>query len=334
MPRAAAVLIAFLICIPLAAQQVAVPEVRNWSFETGIDSPDAWTWRADEGSGGEFEWLDKVSHDGDHSFKVTKIGAAGFTLLLSDFVDVEPGQSYRVSAWVRPSRDVRRGIYLMISQHTADSDDMQFPNAFGATHVPLEAERWQEVSARVEVREGNSRIRVSCLQAFWASEVAWDSVTVTPASAVPEPEPRYEEPVPEELPPLGPAMDRVAARDRAAVEVTREQRRPRLSLDGEPTPWAFHVAPFHAPNDAQVADFRDAGARVVLASLVLGKDVYGERGPWKGAGEFDFTEVDERLERILRVDPDAYVIFYLACDAYQDWGAEHPDDVTLSLIHI
>ncbi len=332
MRRSTVALIAALtvcICIPTAAQQDPAPEVPNWGFEAGTDGPDAWTWRAAEGSGGEFEWLDDLSDEGDRSFRVRKIGAVGFTLLLSDFVPVEAGQSYRVTARVRPLHDVRRGVYLMISQHTADSDDQQLPNTFGTVHIPLEGGRWQEVTARVEVREGNARIRVSCLQAFWASDVVWDAVTVAPVGAETEPEPRYEEPVPEELPPLEPAMARVAARDRASVEVTREQRRPRLFLDGEPTPWAFYVAPFHSSDNAQVADFRDAGVRVYLASLVLGKDVYGERGPWKGPGEFDFSEVDERLERILRVDPDGYVIFYLACDAYRDWGAEHPDDVTL-----
>ncbi|MEA3401458.1 MAG: beta-galactosidase [Armatimonadota bacterium] len=326
--RTAAAILAVAICGPLSAQEIARRQVPNWSFEAGEEAPDAWTWRAAEGSDGEFEWLDDVSRDGDHSFRVAKIGAVGFTVLLSDFVEVEAGETYRVSARVWPFHNVRRGVYLMISQHTADSGDQQLPNTFGTVHLPLEAKRWQEVTAKVEVREGNSRIRVHCLQAFRASDVAWDAVTVVPAGEETEPEPRYEEPVPEELPPLEPAMARVAQRPRAAVEVTREHRRPRLFLDGTPTPWAWYVGPFHTPDDAHVADFRDAGVRVYLASLVLGRDVYGERGPWRGPDQFDFSEVDERLQRILRVDPEGYIIFYLACDAYREWGAENPDHVT------
>ena len=325
--RPVIVTLALTLCAMTFAQQ-ATPPVPNWSCEAGTESPSDWSWRADEGSDGEFVWLDNLAFDGTHSFKVTKPGAVGFTAVVSDFVAVEPGQSYVVSARVWPFHSIRQGAYLMVTQHTAESEDMQFPNAFGTVQTPLGAESWQEVTARVDVREGNTRIRVHCLQAFWPSTVAWDAVNVTPAAQRPEAEPRFEEPVAEALPPLRPALERLAERQPARVRISREDRRPRLFLDGTPTPFAWYVAPFHTAERAQVADFRDAGVRVYLASLVLGSDVYGSRGPWKGAGEFDFTEVDERLERILRVDPDGYVIFYLACDAYRDWGAEHPDDVT------
>jgi len=318
--------LALIVASPLAAQDLDRPTVPNWSLEAGRDEPEGWVWHTGEDSGGEFEWTDAVAYHGNRAFRVRKIGTVGYTVLLSDFVDVQPGRTYRVTARVHPFHNVRRGVYLMISQHTADSDAQQLPNAFGTVHIPLERDRWQEVTARVEVREGNTRIRVHCLQAFWASDVAWDAVEVGIAGE--EPQPRYEEPVPEELPPLEPAMGRVAERERAVVEVRSDGGRPRLVLDGRPTPWAFYVGPFHRPDNAQVADFRDAGVRVYLASLVLGKDVYGERGPWLGPGEFDFSEVDERLQRVLRVDPDGYVIFYLACDAYREWGAENPDDVT------
>jgi len=307
----------------LEAKRVEVP---NWSLEVGDEGPAKWAWRAAEGSGGEFRWFEGGAHDGARSFRVKKVGAAGYTVLVSGLVAVEPGRTYRVSARVRPSHHVRRGVYLMISQHTADSVDQQLPNAFGVVHIPLEGRRWQEVTAKVEVRKANSRIRIHCIQAFWASDVAWDAVTVGPAGV--EPSPRYVKPTPEEVPPLEPAIARVKARPRARVKVTREGGRPRLFLDGKPTPWAWYVSPFWTPDKAQIADFRDAGVRVYLAPLVLGRGVYGDRGPWRGRDEYDFSEVDALLQRVLRVDPDGYVVFYMACDAYREWGAENPDHVT------
>lgn len=308
------------------AQDTDRPVVPNWSMEeVGEGGPARWTWSTGEGGGAQFEWAD-VAFEGRRAFRVRKTDSIGFSALVSDFVEVTPGQTYRVTARVYPFANVRRGVYLMISQHTADSAEMQYPNAFGATYIPLQRERWQEVTAEVEVREGNTRIRIHCLQAFAPSDVAWDAVEVGAPGVVLEP--RYEAPVAEELPPLEPAAARLAARSRAMVEVARTPHRPRLTVDGRPTPWAFYVAPFHTSEKAHIADFRDAGVRVYLVSLVLGRDVYGSRGPWLGPGQFDFSEVDERLQRVLRVDPEGSIIFYLACDAYRDWGAEHPDDVT------
>ncbi len=315
-----------LFALPACAQDLDRPTVPNWSMEeVGEGGPARWVWHTGEGGGAEFAWAD-VALNGERAFRVHKTDSAGYSVLLSDFIDVTPGETYQVTAHVYPHADVRRGVYLMISQHTADSDDQQYPNAFGTVHIPLQHGQWQEVTARVEVREGNSRIRVHCLQAFAPSDVAWDAVEVGPPA--PEVEPRYEEPVPEELPPLEPARERLAQRDRARVEVDRRANRPRLSIDGRPTPWAFYVGAFWRPDHAQIGDFRDAGVRVYLMPLVLGRNVYGDRGPWMGPGEYDFSEVDELLWRVLRVDPDGYVMFYMACDAYRDWGAEHPDDVT------
>jgi hypothetical protein len=89
----------------------------------------------------------------------------------------------------------------------------------------------------------------------------------------------------------------------------------------------FHVTPFPDLVDAHVADFRDVGVRVHLVPLVLGHGVYGDSGPWLAKGEFDWKEVDERLWRVLRVDPDAYILFYLVTDPYRKWADEHPDAI-------
>ncbi|MGD9494694.1 MAG: beta-galactosidase [Armatimonadota bacterium] len=300
--------------------------IPNWSMEeVNHHGPARWTWYSAEGGEGEFGWAD-VAFEGERSFRVAKIGSGGFTALVSDFVDVTPGQTLHVTARVYPFHNVRRGVYLMISQHTADSDDQQLPNAFGTVNVPLQRERWQEVTAQVQVREGNTRIRVHCLQAFAPCAVAWDAVEI--GLPAPQAEPRYEPPVPEDLPPLEPARALVARRDRAQVEVRTDEVRPRLFVDGRPVTWTFYVGPFWTPQNAHIADFRDAGVRVYLMPLVLGRDVYGERGPWLGPGRYDFAEVDELLWRVLRVDPEGYIIFYMACDAYRQWGDEHPDDVT------
>lgn len=316
--------VAFMLVALVNAQER--PLVPNASFEQGADAPTGWVWHTGEDGEAEFEWLGDIAHTGARSFRVKKIGSTGYSTLTSDFIQVKSGTTYLVRAWVRPLVQVRRGVYLMVTQHTADSPDQQLPNTFGNSNLPLVADEWQEATARVTLREGNTRLRVQCLQAFLPSEVCWDDLQVEEAGA--EPPPRYEPPVPEVLPDLEPARRIVSRRQRAQVQVTQVGGRPRLSVDGKPVPWAFYVSPFWNPKDAQIADFRDAGVRVYLVPLVLGRGVYADRGPWLGAGKYDFSEVDELLWRVLRVDPEGYVIFYMACDAYREWGEEHPEDVT------
>jgi hypothetical protein len=309
-----------------ALAQAAEPVVPNAGMEEGDSAPTGWTAGSGEGGTGEFAWVDTPVHGGRKAFRVKKIGSVGHTLLSGGMVSVEAGQTVQVSAWVYPSANVRRGVYFMISQYRADSDEWQLPNTFGSTTAPLLGGQWQPLTVAVSMRPGNTRLRLQCVQAFGPSDIVWDDFAVATAGA--EAKPRYEPPTKEPLPDLAAAKAVVAARQRAQVLIDRSQGRPRLSLDGRPVPWAFYVSPFWNPNDAQIADFRKAGVRVYLVPLVLGWQVYGERGPWRGAGKYDFAEVDELLWRVLRVDPEGYVLFYLGCDPYRDWGADNPDEVT------
>ena len=319
------------VCFPLALLAAALawaaePVVPNAGMEEGAATPTAWSATAGEGGTGEFAWVETPVHSGRKAFRVKKLDSAGHTLLSGGMVTVEAGAAVQVSAWVYPSANVRRGVYFMISQYRADSDEWQLPNTFGSTTAPLLGGQWQPLTVEVAMRPGNTRLRIQCVQAFGPADIVWDDFAVA-AAAVAAP-PRFEPPLAEALPDLAAAQAVVAARPWAQVVVDRSQGRPRLSVDGKPVPWAFYVSPFWNSNDAQVADFRQAGVRVYLVPLVLGWQVYGDRGPWRGAGRYDFAEVDELLWRVLRVDPGGYVLFYMGCDPYREWGAENPDEVT------
>jgi hypothetical protein len=300
--------------------------VPNAGMEEGPDGPSRWTWATGEGGQGEFATETTIKHGGNRSFRVTKDGAVGYTDLCSEPFAVEAGTAYEITAWVYPIRNVRRGVYFMINELPAGGDREQLPNTFGSTTQPLIAGEWQQVQVKLTTREGIDRLRIHCIQAFAPSELCWDDFRV--AEAGEEAKPRYEPPDKEPLPDLAPAQAIVAKRPRAAVRVEQRAGRPRLFLDGKPVPWAFYVGPFWNWQDAQIADFRNAGVRVYLVPLVLGRNVYADRGPWLGPNQYDFAEVDDLLWRVLRVDPQGYVLFYMGCDPYQSWGAENPEDVT------
>ncbi len=308
-----------------ATAALAVP-VPNAGLEDGAQAPSGWDASVGEGGTAEFAWVTEPVHSGRRGFRVTRTDGLGFSRLSSDFLPVEAGKTYRVTAWVYALKSVKRGVYFMLSQYPAESAAENLPNAFGDTGRSLVKNTWQMIDATVTIRPGSTRLRIHCIQAFAPSDLVWDEFAV--AEAAEAPKPRYEKPEAEVLPPLESARAVVAKRAKAQVRVDTSQGRPRLFVDGQPVPWAFYVSPFWNPNDAQVADFRQAGARVYLVPLVLGWQVYGERGPWRGPGQYDFTEVDELLWRVLRVDPAGYVMFYMACDPYKEWGKEHPDDVT------
>jgi hypothetical protein len=325
--RAATLAVALLAAACLQAQ----PLVPNAGFEAGTgDKPDHWSWRTGEGGQGEFEWTGSVVHGGQKAMRVKRLGASGYTALDSEAIPVTPNKTYRVSVWIYPVRPVRRGVYFMITQYKPGAQGEDLPNTFGKTTETFVPQVWQEVTVKVTIREGIDRLRIHCLQAFMPSELYWDDFSVTEAGA--EPKPRYEPPVAETVPPLTPELEAmVAKRPRATATVERLGERPRLLVDGKPTPFAWYVSAFGGPGyfaNAQIGDFAKVGVHVYLAPLVLGNGLYGAKGPWLGKDQYDFSVVDDIIWRVLRVDPQGYVIFYMACDPYPAWGAENPDHVT------
>ncbi|MBU0610201.1 MAG: carbohydrate binding domain-containing protein, partial [Armatimonadetes bacterium] len=323
-----AVIIAAVLAVVCAHAQSLVP---NAGFETGAgDQPEGWSWRTGEGGQGDFEWAGAVVHGGQKAFRVKRMGATGYTALDSSDIPVTAGKTYRVSAWIYPVKPVRRGVYFMITQHKPGSSADELPNTFGTTTATFVPKVWQEVTVKVTIREGMDHLRIHCIQAFLPSELYWDDFTVKEAGD--EPKPRYEPPVAEMVPPLTPELEAtVAKRPRATAKVERRGERPRLLVDGKPTPFAWYVSAFGGPgffSSTHIGDFAKVGVHVYLAPLVLGNGLYGAKGPWLGKDQYDFSVVDDILWRVLRVDPQAHVIFYMCCDPYPAWGAENPDHVT------
>ncbi len=321
------------IALLLLANCVAFAQspVPNAGFETGAgDQPEGWSWRTGEGGQGDFEWTGAVVHGGQKAFRVKRMGATGYTALDSSDIPVTAGKTYRVSAWIYPVKPVRRGVYFMVTQHKPGSSADELPNTFGTTTATFVPKVWQEVTVKVTIREGLDHLRIHCIQAFLPSELYWDDFTVKEAGD--EPKPRYEPPTPEVVPPLTPELEAtVARRPRATAKVEGRGERPRLIVDGKPTPFAWYVSAFGGPgffSSTHIGDFAKVGVHVYLAPLVLGNGLYGAKGPWLGKDQYDFSVVDDIIWRVLRVDPQAHVIFYMCCDPYPAWGAENPDHVT------
>ena len=218
-------------------------------------------------------------------------------MLASDYIPLEAGKEYEARAWVHVEGRSHANVYFMISQYTADSPEMRFPNAFSIPRPLYTGDGWKQLRVRFTVRPGNARVRIHVLLNRAPATVIWDDFELEPAAEEVY-RPRYEKPRPEELPPLEQARERLQRRQRAVADRKVIDGRVRFFFDGRPVEPAFYVAPFHNPWNAQIADFRGAGVRVYLLPLTLARGVYSDRGPWIGAGKMDFTEVDELLWRI------------------------------------
>ena len=175
------------------------------------------------------------------------------------------------------------------------------------------------------MREGSARVRIHLIMAAAPIDISWDAFQFGEANPNKTYyKPRYREPISEAIPPLEPAIARLKERPRTVAQRRVVNGRVRYFLDGKMAEPAFTVLPFVDPiGKAHIADFKNAGIKIYLMPLTLGRGVYGDFGPWVGKGKFDFREVDERLWRILRVDPEAHIMFYLATDPYLKWADEN-----------
>jgi beta-galactosidase len=322
-------------CLTLAATLLLTPppagargaEVPNAGFEAGAAEPAGWSFANQEGGRGRWEWSEDA-HGGNRAVRIVKTNAAGYSTIVSDFIPVSAGTAYEIGARVRVNGRSRANVFFMVSQFAADAPDARPPYDTSPVRPAAGGPGWQRLAFAFRAREGTARVKVQALMTAAPIDVVWDDFEVreVPAEAM-EYRPRVEKPKPEVLPPLERAVERLAQRQPAVAERRVVDGRPRIFLDGRMAEPVFHVTPCPRHADAHVGDFRRAGVKVHLVPLVLGRGVYGDFGPWLGKDQFDWTEVDDRLWRVLRVDPDAHVIFYVASDPYRSWADEHPDAI-------
>ena len=112
------------------------------------------------------------------------------------------------------------------------------------------------------------------------------------SAPAPEYKPRYEKPTPEPLPSLEDAKKVMTARKRAQAKVEVRDGRARLVVDGKLTPPCFYVTSSRGLKPggvSQIGDFRDAGVRIYLTFLSLGRREDWNRGVgvWLGHNQYD-----------------------------------------------
>lgn len=127
-----------------------------------------------------------------------------------------------------------------------------------------------------------------------------------------------------------PVAPRVTIEERRRGAVVAEVRPrlgvPTLFIDGKPRPWLSYSA--YGPSTGVFTDFEKAGVSLFCVMATPTDHGYSlARTAWISENEFDFTQLDERMEMVLAGDPNAHVIprIYLAAPKW--WCARHPDEV-------
>lgn len=167
---------------PATAPAVAVP---NGGFEEGGEQLAHWVFFNGDGGAGSWEWDTQHKHGGARSLRVTNTGEKGFSAIYSDMIPVQAGCTYEVSAQVHVEGKSTAKIYLMISQHPADSLTESPPNTYSAIETMDTGEGWKPLSAKVAVRPGNARLRVYALVAWAPAVVSFDDFQVVALPAAP-----------------------------------------------------------------------------------------------------------------------------------------------------
>lgn len=127
-----------------------------------------------------------------------------------------------------------------------------------------------------------------------------------------------------------PVAPRVTVKERRPGTVVAEVKPrlgvPTLFIDGKPEPWLSYSA--YGPSTEVFTDFENAGVSLFCVMATPTDHGYSlARTAWKSEKEFDFTQLDERMEMVLAGDPQAHVIPRIYIAAPKWWCAKHPDEV-------
>lgn len=115
---------------------------------------------------------------------------------------------------------------------------------------------------------------------------------------------------------------------KSAAEVKPFRGVPTLFINGKPHNGMCYTA--YGPSVEVFRDFARAGVHLYSFSATPTDAGYGlSQCAWKAPGEYDFSQLDERVMMVLQADPQAHFFPRLYLHAPKWWSEQHPDEVVL-----
>lgn len=308
----------------------APPEVPNAGLEQfAAGAPADWQFTNGEGADAALSVV-ASAHTGS-GLRLVRSTWKGSSTLSSKTLPAESKTSYLLTAWLKTDALSSADVYLSVPQFK----DGTPPKSRGILSGPVQplyttAGQWRQLRFYFTTSADTDLIQI-CLTAAGAPiDLQIDDIALEKVDTA-EYKPLYEPADPETLLPQENVQKVLETRPRATAEMRRVGDRPRIFIDGQESIPVFYkgTGPWKFVSKAQIGDFSQAGVHVFFIPYIMGRGVYQTKptGCWISHDQFDFSELDALMWRVLRADPQAYIMFDLSMDPYATWGAEHPDDV-------
>jgi hypothetical protein len=115
---------------------------------------------------------------------------------------------------------------------------------------------------------------------------------------------------------------------RTIAEVRMHNGAPALFINGKPHNGMVYTA--YGPSVEVFRDFAKAGVDVFSFAATPTESGYGlSRTAWTAPGQYDFSELDQRVQMVLQANPRAYFFPRLYLHAPKWWSEKHPNDIVL-----
>lgn len=115
---------------------------------------------------------------------------------------------------------------------------------------------------------------------------------------------------------------------RTTAAVKMHNGAPTLFINGKPHNGMAYAA--YGPSVEVFSDFAKAGVDLFTFSATPTEAGYGlSRTAWTVPGQYDFSQLDERVMMVLQANPNAYFFPRLYLHAPKWWSDQHPNDIVL-----
>lgn len=111
------------------------------------------------------------------------------------------------------------------------------------------------------------------------------------------------------------------------VEIREYKGRQAIFVNGRPEPWIGHANKNLQPGD--ISTFAEAGTQFIIETAVgAGTIMEYDEPPWRGFGDPDYSQLDERVAMVLAARPDAKLVIRPNLTMPPRWLQEHPGDLS------
>jgi hypothetical protein len=321
-----------------AAPAASKTEILNIGFESGSIEPE-WEISFKDSAEGSYSVSTEKSHEGKTSLKITKSNALGYVdIKCKTALKTEPGNIYQAECWYN-SQNLNLDNIGAIRIDQGGGRGVNYDDAVNRGEgwttcsqiVNSSPFRWNKTLCFFTPSGSGKDKYLHFLLYGNPCEINLDDFKVscrpglkratgeTPTGGK---RPGQEELIPEAL--MSKILDN---RTDARIEIKKEDRYPRLYINGEFYPLVINHPCWELPM-CRYGSFGRAGIKLQMLSVLLGgsqtKSPFCNIFPEKG--KYNFQAADEAFKRLLMAAPDAYIILNFTCLPYKNWGDDTPGE--------